>query len=218
MVDKNRIGFINADTIFEGEIRNCSLLEVYGYVDGTVIADHILVQPGGRMYGDVMAKTADIHGEVQGDIAVQNLFHLRSSGQASGNVRYGRLSVEDGAVLSANVSNVPPDLAGDLNISVKKGQAARVTTSDISAIDPDDDAHDLTFTVSSPTHGFIALNTSPKTPVTRFTQADLEGGKVFFTHDGTSKPTASFDVVVADASGATSGNAKTVNVAVRLND
>ncbi|MGH1417486.1 MAG: polymer-forming cytoskeletal protein [Hyphomicrobiaceae bacterium] len=218
MQDKNSQALISADTVFEGEVRNCSVFEVAGYVNGTVNADHVIVQPGGRIYGRVNANTAEVLGEVQGDFAIKELFQLRSSGQASGNIRYGRISVEDGAVLSANVRNVPPELAGDFQISVKKGAAAAVTTADITAIDPDDEAKDLVFTVTKPTHGFVALNTSPKTPVTRFSQADLQNGKVLFAHDGTQAPTASFDIVVADASGATSGGATTVKVDVRLND
>jgi hypothetical protein len=38
---------------------------------------------------------------------------------------------------------------------------------------------------------------------------------VLFRHDGTDGPLASFEVVVADRAGATSGAAQTVKVAVR---
>ena len=44
---------------------------------------------------------------------------------------------------------------------------------------------------------------------------DLERGSVMFLHDGTETLSASFDVVVADKAGATSGAAQTVKVAVR---
>ncbi len=215
MQDTKRIAVISADTVLEGEVRNCARLEVYGYVTGTVSADHVVVHRGGRLYGTVNAKTTEVLGDVQGNISIQQLFSLRSSGKASGNIRYGRLAVEDGAELSADVRNIPPELAGDFILSVKKGASASVTTADITAIDPDDAAKDLVFTVSKQTHGFVALNTAPKMPVSRFTQADLIDGKVVFTHDGTFTPSASFDIVVADASGATSGAAKTVTVAVR---
>ena len=46
-------------------------------------------------------------------------------------------------------------------------------------------------------------------------QADLAGGQVYFSHDGSQGAKAHFDVEVTDASGASSGPAKTVNVAVR---
>jgi hypothetical protein len=61
----------------------------------------------------------------------------------------------------------------------------------------------------------VALAGAPKRAATRFTQADLQSGQVLFAHDGSSSNAASFDVVVADRSGASSGSAQTVKVAVR---
>ena len=91
----------------------------------------------------------------------------------------------------------------------------RITLQDLSALDPDDTAETLTFTVSQVRNGFVTLATDPARPVDAFTQADLEQGTVLFRHDGTDEPRASFAVVVADRAGATSGSAQTVNVAVR---
>jgi hypothetical protein len=48
-----------------------------------------------------------------------------------------------------------------------------------------------------------------------FTQADLEAGRITFTHDGTNTSVAGFDVVVADHTGATSGAPQSVTVTVR---
>ena len=89
----------------------------------------------------------------------------------------------------------------------------RITPQDLTAYDPDDTAQNLTFTISNARNGFITL-AGGRTPVSRFTQADLTSGKVSFTHDGTNTQAASFDVVVADRSGATSGAAQTVKVHV----
>jgi hypothetical protein len=50
--------------------------------------------------------------------------------------------------------------------------------------------------------------------IDRFTQADIEARNVLFTHDGSNGGRASFDVVVADRSGATSGEPRTVTVTV----
>ena len=68
---------------------------------------------------------------------------------------------------------------------------------------------------SNARNGFVAFVDVPGRPVARFTQADLEGGRVSFMHDGSATPSASFDIVVADRSGATSGAPQTVKVAVR---
>ena len=111
--------------------------------------------------------------------------------------------------------NVPPTIAGDLDLTVAKGRSVTVTPEDLHAVDPDDEATDLTFTVSKATNGFVTLSEGPARPVITFTQADLQRGRVLFMHDGTDTKTASFDVVVADHAGATSGAPQTVKVHVR---
>lgn len=204
---------VREHTAIKGEVRNCRQLEVYGYIEGDITAANVLVHQGGRCYGKVKSENADVHGEMQGEVVVKHLISIRSSGSVSGNVRYGKLALEQGGNLSAEVRNVPPSLGGDLDLSVGRGKAVRITPQDLTAYDPDDSAQNLTFTVSNARNGFITL-AGGRSPVSRFTQADLTSGKVSFMHDGTNTQAASFDVIVADRSGATSGTAQTVKVAV----
>jgi len=207
---------VNEDTVIRGvrELRNCRQLEVFGYLEGEVAAKNVLVHKNGRLFGKVKSDSAEIHGTVQGEVVVKNLIDIRSSGNVSGNVRYGKLALQEGGNLSAEVRNVPPSLGGDLNLEVPKGRSVPITLQDLNALDPDDLAKDLKFTISNPRNGFVALSSAPRKSVTAFTQADLEAGRVAFMHDGRSSDLASFDIVVADRSGASSG-AQTVKVAVR---
>jgi cytoskeletal protein CcmA (bactofilin family) len=206
---------IREDTILKGEIRNCQQMEVYGYVEGDVAAGSLVVHPSGQCYGTVKTESAEIRGTLQGDVVVKHLISIRDTGSVSGNVQYGALAMEAGGSLTAEVRNVPPKVAGDLDVTVDRGRAVRITLEDLHAIDPDDDAKDLIFTVSNARNGFVALSGAPGRPAVKFTQADLEGGRVNFAHDGTAAATASFDVVVADHTGATSGRPQTVKVTVR---
>jgi len=197
------------------EIRNCRQLEIYGYVEGEVIAGTVRIHPSGKCYGTMQSQSAEVHGELQGNVTVKNLIDIKSSGSVSGNVQYGKLALEAGGNLSAEVRNVPPALSGDLDLTVDKGRAVAITVQDLTALDPDDAAKDLVFTVSNARNGFVTLSGAPAKPVSRFTQSDLEGGRVLFRHDGTNTAAAGFSIVVADHSGATSGAAQTVKVAVR---
>ncbi len=215
MDDSNRVLFINADTVLRGEISNGGRIEICGYVEGNIIGEDLIVQPGGRCYGTINVQSAEIHGTLQGDIAVRQLMNVRSTGCVTGNVKYGRLSMELGADMSAELRNIPPTIGGDLDLAVGKGRSVRITLQDLNALDPDDKAHDLTFTVSGARNGRVTLSNEPDRAVETFTQADLEKGSVRFRHDGTDTRDASFDVVVADKAGATSGAAQTVRVAVR---
>lgn len=217
MADNQGVLIVTEDTVIRGvtEMRNCRQLEVHGYMEGDVSARNVLVHKTGRLFGSVKTDTAEIHGTVQGDVVVKNLIDIRSSGNVSGNVKYGKLALEIGGNLSAEVRNVPPSVGGDLNLEVGRGGSVPITLQDLTAFDPDDAARDLKFTVTKPKNGFVALASAPKRAVTTFTQADLEAGQVAFTHDGTNGGAAGFDIVVADHTGATSGAAKTVTVAVR---
>jgi cytoskeletal protein CcmA (bactofilin family) len=212
---KQGVLVVREGTIIKGEIRNCRQMEVYGYVEGDVAADAVLIHKNGRCYGTVKTDSAEVHGDLQGTVVVKHLINIHASGSVSGNVQYGKLALAAGGSLSAEVRNVPPAVGGDLELTVGKGRTVPITLEDLHAVDPDDEAKDLTFTVSNGRNGFVALAGAPTRPATKFTQADLEGGRVLFAHDGTNTNVASFDIVVADKSGATSGAAQTVKVSVR---
>lgn len=206
---------VGEDTVIQGNVTKGGEIEVHGYIEGEIEARMLIIRPGGKVFGTITVDDAQIYGTFQGDATIKNLIAIRKTGTVNGNIRYGKLAMEDGASLSADVRNIPPNISGDLDIAVSKGRTTRVTTMDLTAIDPDDSSDDLAYTVSNENHGTIVMANATDKPVNRFTQADIEAGKIMFAHDGSDDPSASFDVVVTDASGANSGPAKTVNVAVK---
>ncbi|GBF28207.1 hypothetical protein MnTg02_03271 [bacterium MnTg02] len=209
------VTIVQQDTVLTGEIRGCRLIEIHGEVEGDLKAEMVLVHESGKLHGTVRADNAEIRGILEGTTFVKHLLNIDSTGTVTGNIQYGQLKLEFGGSISAELRNVPPELAGDFDLEVKKGRAVRITTTDLTAIDPDDEAEDLTYTVTNMANGFVALSTAPAKPVDKFTQADLENGGVNFVHDGSDTKMASFDVVVADDDGATSGAAQTVKVTVK---
>ena len=102
---------------------------------------------------------------------------------------------------------------GDL--TVYKGRSVTVTVMDLTAVDPDDVAADLIYSVSNARNGIVARVDAPTTAVAAFSQADLEAARIHFRHDGSETAVASFDVIVTDHAGASSGAPKTVAVTVR---
>lgn len=215
MSDNRGVLVIGEGAILQGEVSNCREIEISGYVEGKLDAGKVVVNPQGRLFGTIRAENAEVHGELQGDVRVKQLIAIRSTGTVTGNVKYGRLAMDEGGELSASVRNVPPAIAGDLDLTVAKGRSVRLTTADLTALDPDDKSQHLTFSVSNAANGHVAFASDPGQPVASFTQDDLEQGRVVFAHDGSSGETARFDVSVADRSGATSGHAQAVKVAVR---
>ncbi len=214
VMDTSRNASIREDTFFKGSIRNGRRLEVHGYLEGEVVTESLFVGRNGRVFGTIRAGNAEIEGMLQGRAIVTGLISIRSNGSVTGNVLYGQLAMEPGGTLSAEVRNVPPSLAGDFHLVVGRGEAVAITSSDLTAYDPDDAAEALSFSVSNLRSGHVVLAGNATSPVERFSLADLLAGKVLFIHDGNDSRNASFEVVVADGKGATSGSSRTVNVSV----
>ena len=206
---------IMADMVVEGDMVSKGQITVNGRVQGNVSAQSVTVSQSGGIFGSLRAQDAEVHGAVQGNVFIRELIRIGQTGSVTGKVEYGKIAMDQGGTLSATLRNVPPHLAGDLNLSVDRGGSVQITTMDLSAFDPDDDAKDLTFTVTKPKNGFVALASARSTSITKFTQADLESGQIVFVHDGASSPTAGFDTVVSDAKGATSGDTQHVTVSVK---
>jgi cytoskeletal protein CcmA (bactofilin family) len=205
---------IGSDMTFKGTIRNCRQIDIYGYVEGEIAAGSMTIHEGGQLQGQANVGAANVRGELQGEIVVDGLMTIFATGSVHGHVTYGRLAMEPGAELSAQLRNVPPRLVGDFEIGVQRGRNVRITTDDVTAIDPDNTASELTFTVSDALHGRVVVTGATNGASNRFTQADLLGGRVVFIHDGSAGAGASFGVVVTDTSGGQSGAPQTVKVVV----
>jgi cytoskeletal protein CcmA (bactofilin family) len=205
---------IAEDMVVRGDIKNGGIVEVRGYVEGSVAADRLLIHETGRVYGTVRADNADVNGRLQGKVFIKHLITIGNSGAVAGDVRYGQLALAGGGDLDANVRNVPPEIAGDMNVTVRRGRSVRITTVDLSSIDPDSAANSVMFAVSNVSGGYVAKSSAPRAAIASFTQEELEAGTILFAHDGSAGPSAGFDVVAADQTGGTSGTPKTLSVTV----
>src|SRR5262249_46160230 len=105
-----------------------------------------------------------------------------------------------------------PSITGDLAITVNNGSSVVLTIADFHAVDSNSTAGHLTFTVSNPTNGYVAFAGALGTPITSFTEADLEAGLVAFVHDGSKTTEATFKISVSD--GASMSAATTIHALV----
>lgn len=206
---------IDAATTLTGQIEGGELIEVYGKLEGELAATHVIVHHGGSIIGTVNAKNAHIHGVMQGEVTVSDLMDIGPTGAVSGKVTYGALAMAQGGELEASVHNVPPTLTGDLDLSVVRGRSVAITTKDLNAVDPDDAASDLTFSISNAANGWLARTSETTKPIQSFTKADLLANRIAFVHDGAAAATAGFAVKVTDAQGATSGRPAHIQITVQ---
>ncbi|WP_105431449.1 DUF5801 repeats-in-toxin domain-containing protein [Neorhizobium sp. T6_25] len=91
--------------------------------------------------------------------------------------------------------NDAPVLAGTLTATVAEGGSHVLTFAELGYTDPDDVDGGVVFQVSNVLHGVI---TNGGAPATSFTAAELKGGLISYTHDGSEGPAASFSVKAED--------------------
>ncbi|MGF1650813.1 MAG: cadherin-like domain-containing protein [Hyphomicrobiaceae bacterium] len=214
MEETKGVARFGVGTIFRGKVRKARAVDIAGEVEGEISSARVIVRPGGLFVGVLRVDEADIAGEIKGDLFVRSVLRIGATGRVIGKVQYGAITLSEGGELVADLHNVPPRLAGDLDLTVHQGRAVAITPEDLAAIDPDDAPEDLTFLVSRPAGGHVAFASAPATAIERFTQADIDAGHIVFQHDGATAEKASFEVRVRDDSGATSGASQLVSVTV----
>ena len=98
------------------------------------------------------------------------------------------------AVKAINVSFI----GGDLKVNVDAAGTVSLTPANLTGVDPDNSATELTYTVSSaPTHGQLELTTAPGIAITRFTQDDVDKFRVHYVHDGSETTADSLQLLSA---------------------
>ena len=83
----------------EGEVRIQGLLEGELHATGDVIVE-------GTANASIEAPTVTVRGQVSGDVDARTRLNLTGTGALSGNVKVGRLSVEEGATLNGTVTMI----------------------------------------------------------------------------------------------------------------
>jgi len=124
--------------------------------------------------------------------------------------------VQTSAVATSTIAitavNDAPVLTGDLTAMVDEGASYTITTTDLNFTDPDDNAADVTFTVSDQVNGTVQVG---GIDATAFTGTQLAAGAVTFLHDGSETLSALFKVSVEDGNeDASAPMASTVNFTV----
>ncbi|WES29789.1 bactofilin family protein [Varunaivibrio sulfuroxidans] len=94
---------IPGEVAITGEIVKCEKLIVEGEFRGTAMsARGLLVGERGVFQGEAAVDEAEIIGFFDGALTVREKLLIRAGGRVKGTVRYGRLSIENGGVLSGD--------------------------------------------------------------------------------------------------------------------
>lgn len=94
-----QINMIGEGTVFEGTLRAQSDVRVSGRIIGKLQVDgKAIVAQEGSIEGELVATSADVAGTIDGDVHVSDRLVLKGSARLEGNIRTGRLVIEEGAV------------------------------------------------------------------------------------------------------------------------
>jgi cytoskeletal protein CcmA (bactofilin family) len=105
---------IGAGAKVAGDISNSSTVEIQGFLEGNVVTNSLIVREGGGFKGEMQTQNAEVHGTVEGTLAVQDLLDIRATGRVSAEATYGKLAVSAGGCLAGNVQVKPPVILEDL--------------------------------------------------------------------------------------------------------
>jgi len=105
------LSLIGAGTRIDGDIYIGGDLRLEGSVHGTVrsvpdSAATLVVGEDGHIEGDVAVRHLVVHGTIYGELIGIETLSLHASANVLGNVQYGSIDMQSGAVIDGNLSNV----------------------------------------------------------------------------------------------------------------
>lgn len=96
---------LSRDVEIVGSITFHNELLIDGRVEGDIHSDGVLtVGENGEVRGDISTGSITVHGKVVGNIAASDRCDFKSKSYVEGEVKAGRMSVEDGAVLKVSMN------------------------------------------------------------------------------------------------------------------
>ena len=96
---------IGKSLIIKGEITGAESVHIEGTVEGTIVLPHdrVTVGPSGQVTADITAQDVVVQGELTGSCDATDHLYVRRGGSLFGDIVTARISVEDGAYLTATI-------------------------------------------------------------------------------------------------------------------
>jgi len=97
------LSIIDSGLVINGEIESNGEIIVRGQVKGTLKAETLVIADTGAVYADCTVDAVIIGGEYNGDLTVNGIMKILSTGKCSGKVLCQDMVVENGSTLNASV-------------------------------------------------------------------------------------------------------------------
>jgi cytoskeletal protein CcmA (bactofilin family) len=102
----------------EGKIKATNDIRIDGSIKGELNCESkVIIGPTGEIEGTVKCKNAVIEGRFDGTLRVAELLNIRETAKVTGEVSYGKLVVQSGAIISGSYKVVGTDANGTAKYS-----------------------------------------------------------------------------------------------------
>lgn len=102
-------------TSVEGTVQSKSDIRVDGKIKGILNCEaKVIIGPTGFIDGEVQCKNAVVEGHFEGVLSVGELLNIRESAKVSGEVTYGKLIVQSGAVINGTYKVIGQETNGTI--------------------------------------------------------------------------------------------------------
>ena len=88
------------------EVTDCDTLIVEGHLEATLDSRLIQVGETGVLSGNASMDVAEIWGRLEGEFTIRQQLIIHPSGRVNGCIRYGKIRVEDGGLISGDISTL----------------------------------------------------------------------------------------------------------------
>jgi cytoskeletal protein CcmA (bactofilin family) len=90
-------------TVVEGKVKATNDIRIDGAIKGELVCDaKVIIGPSGSIEGNVKCQNAVIEGQFNGILLVSELLNIRETAKVTGEVSYGKLIVQSGAIISGS--------------------------------------------------------------------------------------------------------------------
>ena len=95
---------IGESVIITGTVKAENEVTIHGSIDGDVDCHSVLVTKTGNIKGKLKAENIKVEGKVEGEIDINNLLHIHSSGLVNGKILYGNIQIDEGGRLLGEIN------------------------------------------------------------------------------------------------------------------
>lgn len=101
--DQKSINLINEGTRITGEMVSSGDVRVDGFFKGEISTNaRLALGTTGELNGHIACANADVAGKILGELVVKEVLTLRSTAVVEGDIKVGKLIVEEGANFTGN--------------------------------------------------------------------------------------------------------------------